>query len=152
MYYTIVFENLTFNQRSCLINLIKENFPQIHYNSYGLDSKTIVILNYENEKIIGCVCLLNNRILYDYITESKENYNFGEKGLFIYNLCVNEKYRNKKIGSKLITITLELAKKINIDFLHTHAVTDISKNLFLKLGFMEEKKINGNICLMTKFV
>ena len=152
MYYTIVFENLTFNQRSCLINLIKENFPQIIYNSYGLDPKTIVILNYENEKIVGCVCLLNNRILYDYITESKENYNFSEGGLFIYNLCVSENYRNKKIGSELINNALELAKLININFLYAHAVTDISRKLFLKLGFTEEKKINENNCLMIKFV
>ena len=50
---------------------MKNNFPNVPYSSFGLESKTIIILNYENNKIVGCVCLLNNRLLKDLLTKSK---------------------------------------------------------------------------------
>jgi len=157
MYHTVIFENLSFNQRSCLINFIKENFPNIPYNKYGLESKTIIILNYENKKIVGCLCLLNNRLLKEILNKSNvnlENYNFDySKGLFLYNLCVNENYRNKKIGSELVNQTCILAKQLGIEYIHCHAETEVSRQLFIKQGFMEEKIINesNKIYLMTKF-
>ena len=158
MYHTVIFENLSFNQRSSLINFIKENFPNIPYNGFGLESKSIVILNYENDRIIGCVCLLNNRLLIDVLHKSKinlKNYNFEYgKGLFLYNLCVGENYRNKKMGSELVNQASELAKKLGIEYIHCHAETEVSRNLFTKLGFIEEKTIDENkkIYLMSKFV
>ncbi len=158
MYHTVVFENLSFNQRSSLINFIKENFPNISYNSFGLESKTIIILNYENDKIIGCACLLNNRLLKEIITKLNinfENYNFDyDKGLFLYNLCVDEKHRNKKMGYEIINKACELAKSIGVEYIHCHAETEISRNLFTKKGFIEEKSIdpNNKTYLMSKFV
>jgi ribosomal protein S18 acetylase RimI-like enzyme len=157
MYHTVLFENLSFNQRSCLINFIKENFPNIPYNGFGLESKTIIILNYENEKIVGCVCLLNNRLLNKVLNKSNTNleyYNFNyTKGLFLYNLCVNENYRNKKMGSELVNQTCILAKQLGIEYIHCHASTEVSRQLFIKQGFMEEKLIDETKnYLMSKFV
>lgn len=160
MYHTVIFENLSFNQRSALINFIKNNFPNVPYGGFGLESKTIVILNYENEKIIGCVCLLNNRILKEVLTKSNvslDKYNFDfNKGLFLYNLCVNEKHRSKKMGTELVNQVFELGKKLGVEYIHCHAETDVSRNLFLKQGFIEDKIITGvdnkNIYLMSKFV
>jgi len=159
MYHTIIFENLTFNQRASLINFIKINFPNIPYNSFGLESKSIIIVNYENNKIVGCVCLINNRLLQEILTKSKislEKYNFDYgKGLFLYNLSVDENYRNKKMGTELVNQACELAKKLGIEYIHCHAETDVSRNLFLKLGFIENKTIfdnNKNIYLMSKFI
>lgn len=158
MYHTVIFENLSFNQRSCLINFIKENFPNVPYNGFGLESKSIIILNYENEKIIGCICLLNNRLLKTILSKTNvnlENYNFEyDKGLFLYNLSVCENKRNKKMGSTLVKQACELAKTLGVEYIHCHAETEVSKNLFTKLGFIEEKTINSktNIYLMSKFI
>ena len=155
MFYTIIYKNLSQNQKLNVSNFIKENFPNIVYNNFGMEQKTIMIVNYENEKIIGCVCLLNNNCLKEILIKEKvnlNNYNFEYKnGLFLYNFCVDSKYRNKKIGNKLIDLTLELCKKINIDYIYCNAENEISRNLFLKKGFIEDKKEN-DIYIMTKFI
>lgn len=160
MYHTFIYENLSFNQRSSLINFIKENFPSIPYNGFGLESKTIIIINYENEKIVGCICLLNNRILKEVLLKSKidlNKYNFDYgKGLFLYNLCINENYRNKKLGREIVSEACELAKKLGIEYIHCHAETVVSRNLFLKQGFIENNTIKGHdnkdMYVMSKFV
>lgn len=156
MYHTIIFENLTFNQRACLINFIKINFPNIPYNGFGLESKSIVIINYENNKIVGCVCLLNNRLLKEIIVKtniSLEKYNFDYgKGLFLYNLCVDENNRNKKKGTELVKKSCELANSLGIEYIQCHAETEVSRNLFIKEGFIENKIINDTMYLMSKFV
>jgi ribosomal protein S18 acetylase RimI-like enzyme len=150
MYYTVIYDKLSQNQKSNILNFIKENFPDVKSN-FGLESKTIIIINYENDKILGCVCLLNNNSLIELLKKSYinlDNYNFNyNNGLFIYNFCVDPNYRNKKIGSKLIDNALDLCKKINVDYVHCHVENPISKNLFLKKGFIEDKNIS-----MLKFI
>lgn len=159
MFYTIVYKNLSQNQKLNILNFIKENFQHIEYNNFGMEQKTIIIVNYENNKIIGCVCLLNNVSLKDILKNAQTNlcnYNFNyENGLFIYNLCVSKDHRNKKIASQLIDISLKMCKRIGIDYIHCHAENEISRNLFLKKVFIEDKvfKINdNNYYLMSKFI
>ena len=159
MFYTVVYKNLSQNQKLNILNFIKENFPHIEYNNFGMENETIIIVNYENEKIIGSTCLLNNRCLIDILKNSQintMNYNVDyNDGLFLYNLCVSIHHRNKKIASQIIDRTLEMCKKIGINYVHCHAENEISRNLFLKKGFYENKvfKIKeNNYYLMSKFV
>ena len=148
MFYTIIYKNLSHNQKLNILNFIKENFQHIEYNNFGMEKETIIIVNYENNKIIGCTCLLNNRCLKDILKNvqiNTSNYNFDyDNGLFLYNLGVSIHHRNKKIATKIIDISLEMCKKIGIDYIHCHAENEISRNLFLKKGFIEDKlfKIN----------
>ena len=145
MYFTLIYKNLSQNQKLNIKKFIKDNFLHIHYDNLGLDDKTIIIINYENSKIIGCVCLLNNKYLKEILINAcvnLNNYNFeNENSLFLYNLCVDPEYRNKKIGTELIDLCLDLCKKINIDFIYCHPDNDISRNLFIKKGFFEDKNI-----------
>jgi ribosomal protein S18 acetylase RimI-like enzyme len=159
MFYTIIYKNLSQNQKLNILNFVKENFQHIEYNNFGMEKETIIIVNYEEDKIIGCVCLLNNRCLKEILTNAHANlinYNFDyNNGLFMYNLCVSINHRNKKIANKMIDIALELCKKIGIDYIHCHAENEISRNLFLNKCFMEDKTINikeNNFYLMSKFI
>lgn len=154
MFHTVIYKNLSNNQKQNIINLIKQNFPNIPFANLGMESSTLIILNYENDKIIGCVCLLSNKYLKQIVKNvNNDDYNLNyEKSLFLYNFCVDEEYRNKKIGSSLIDMTLELCKKIGIDNVYCHAENEISRNLFMKKGFIEDKIINNNIYLMSKFI
>ena len=150
MFYTVIYKNLSQNQKINIINFIKENFLHIQYNNLGLEQKTIIIVNYENNKIIGCVCLLNNKYLKEWVLNAQVNLdkcNFEhDNSLFLYNLCVSSEHRNKKIGDELIKLSLELCKEININYIYCHADNEISKNLFLKNGFID------NFCIMSKFI
>ena len=159
MFYNVIYKNLSYNQKSNIIHFIKENFPYIKYNNLGMDNKTIIIINYENDKIIGCICLLNNKYLKELLINANANltnYNLEyDNSFFLYNLCVNFDHRNKKIGNQLINEALELCKKINIDYIYCHAENEISRNLFLKNAFIEDKILNinnNNIYIMSKFI
>ena len=158
MFYTIIYKNLSENQKLNIFNFIKENFPDI--TNFGMEQKTIIIVNYENEKIIGCVCLLNNNCLQEILIKAHVNLNdyiFDyDNGLFLYNFCVSSHHRNKKIGTKLIDLTLELCKQIGIDYIYCHAVNEISRNLFLHKGFFIYDNIltqkNNKYYKMLKFI
>ena len=154
MFFTIIYKNLSENQKLNILNFLKENFPHIKYTNFGMEQKTIMIINYENNKIIGCVCLLNNNCLQEILKKSHtdlNNYNFDYKnGLFLYNFCVSSYHRNKKIGNTLVDLSLELCKKIGIDYIHCHAENEISKNLFLNKGFILQEE--NNIYKMSKFI
>jgi len=160
MYHTVIYEKLSYNQKNKIINFIKGNFKNIPYDGFGIESKTILILNYEDNDIIGCVCLLNNRILKNILLNAKinlEHYNFEYgNGLYLYNLCVDEKFRGKNIGSELVEEALKMSKNIGIDYIHVQAENEISKNIFLKKGFIENSNFiysnKNTIYIMLKFI
>ena len=159
MYHTVIYEKLSYNQRNKIINFIKKNFKNIPYDRFGIEPKTIIILNYEDNNIIGCLCLLNNRILKNILINANvnlEQYNFEYgKGLYLYNLCVDENFRGKQIGSELVEEALKISKNIGIDYIHAQAENEISRNLFLKKGFIENSdftSFNNTIYVMLKFI
>jgi ribosomal protein S18 acetylase RimI-like enzyme len=159
MYHTVIYEKLSYNQRNNIINFIKKNFKNIPYDGFGIEPKTIIILNYEDNNIIGCLCLLNNRILKNILLNAKvnlEQYNFQYgNGLYLYNLCVDENFRCKNIGSELVEEALIMSKNIGIDYIHVQAESEISRNLFLKKGFIENNdfiSFNNTVYVMLKFI
>jgi ribosomal protein S18 acetylase RimI-like enzyme len=154
MIYNVIYKNMSENQKLNLKKFIKENFINIY--NFGIQDNTIIILKYENKKILGCICLLSNKILQDIIIKNNSNinnYKFDEtKSLFLYNFCVDINYRNQKYGLGLIEHTLNLCKEIDIDHIYCHAENEISKNIFLKCGFMQDKDINNTTYLMCKYI
>ena len=104
-YKIVIYKNLTKNQEKSINIFVKKNFPEIKIENFGFESNTIIILCLELNEIIGLVCLLNNSILKSKLLENNvplKYYNICEEstfleGMFLYNLCVREEYRNKKI-------------------------------------------------------
>jgi ribosomal protein S18 acetylase RimI-like enzyme len=140
-----IYYKLVQSQKNKINNFLKDNFENL--DNYDFLNNTIIILYFEDiqnyEDIIGCICLLDNFYLKEKLLScnvSFNNYYFtNSHGCFIYNLCVHKDHRNKKIGYNLINYTILKMKEINIDYLHVHADNDISYNLFLKNGFIDEK-------------
>lgn len=160
MYFTLIYKNLNNNQKNKITAFIKINFNIALDNLLGLEPNTIIIIDSEDNIIKGCVCLLNNIILKNKLIQnniSLDYYNINKTdGLFLYNLCVDEKYRNKKIGNELINLCIDFIKTYKFDYIHCQSENDISKSLFLKNGFMEDTSFvgsnNKNIYIMTKYI
>jgi ribosomal protein S18 acetylase RimI-like enzyme len=162
-YKSVIYKNLTINQQDTINIFIQKNFPKIKIDHLGLESNTIIILCLELNKIIGLVCLLNNAILKSKLTENKislDYYNICDEnthldGMFIYNLCVDNEYRNKKIGHELLKKCINFITEYKIDYVHTQAQNEISRKLFIKTGFTEnaEHRINNNtFYVLSKFI
>ncbi len=161
-YKTVIYKNLTINQQNTINVFITNNFPNIKSENLGLEPNTIIILCLESNKIIGLVCLLSNVLLKSKLIDNKISlnyYNFCEEtqidGMFIYNLCVNNEYRNKNIGCTLIKNCIDFITKYKLDYVHTQAQNDVSKKLFIKNDFKEtgRHKINNTIFyVFSKFI
>jgi GNAT superfamily N-acetyltransferase len=160
MYFTLIYKNLNNNQKNKISAFIKKNFNIALDNLLGLEPNTIIIIDCEDNIIKGCVCLLNNIILKNKLIQNNISLNYYNinktDGLFLYNLCVDEKYRNKKIGNELINLCIDFIKTYKFDYVHCQSENDISKSLFLKNGFMEDTSFigsnNKNIYIMTKYI
>jgi ribosomal protein S18 acetylase RimI-like enzyme len=158
MYITTVYDNLTNKQQKKIKNFLKENFG--NNGNFEFEPKTIIILYIEDNKILGCICLLDNKFLLAKLNQNNvplKYYSFNNShGCFIYNFCVDKNHRNKKIGYNLINYTIEKMFDINIDYLHTQAENEIAMSLFLKNGFMEENNFlslsNQRVSVMNKFL
>jgi len=158
-----LYKNFTNNQKKVFNNFIKDNFSFLHSNNIGLEDGTIIISLFDDNKIIGCVCLLNNKIIKNIVYESDINnidascFDFtSDNGVFLYNLCVGKQYRNKGYGSQLIEHCVDFVKKYKLDYIHCHADNKISKSLFEKNKFIENKEFgtsNDNLAWsMSKYV
>jgi ribosomal protein S18 acetylase RimI-like enzyme len=156
MYIITVYYKLSINKKKKINSFLKNNFGSYDFE---LEPNTIIILNIENNDIIGCVCLYHNTFLLNKVKQNnicQEHYNFDTlNGCFIYNLCVNRNYRNKKIGSKLLDFLIIKMKELNIEFLHTHAINNYSRKIFENNNFIEDNYIllnNNKIYKMYKYI
>jgi ribosomal protein S18 acetylase RimI-like enzyme len=156
MYIITIYSKLTSNQKKKVNKFLIDNFENIDFE---LEPETIIILAILDNKIIGTVCLYDNKFLINKLNENNiplSYYSFNNShGCFIYNLCVHKNYRNKKIGYNLLQFCIAKMSEINIDYLHTQADNEISQILFLKNGFIEEnvfQKNNKKIYVMSKYL
>jgi ribosomal protein S18 acetylase RimI-like enzyme len=83
------------------------------------------------------------------ITKLHENINLFEKfhckNLFhIYFLGVDQNYRENKLASQLIDLSICLAKEKNFDMIYADVTSDYSLKAFLKHNFQIIKTINYN--------
>ena len=160
MYITTIYSSLSKNQKRRLNLFLKSNF-NVNGN-FEFEPMTIIILDLLDDAIIGCICLFDNKFLLDKLELNNveiKNYSFDNSnahGCFIYNLCVNKNHRNQKIGHNLLCYTIDKMKELNIEYLHTHAESEISRMLFLKNGFMEDNQFisvnNDTIFVMCKYL
>ena len=124
-------------------------------NNFELEPETIIILSLTYNEIVGIICLYDNKFLIEKLNKNNiplEYYSLNNlHGCFIYNLCVHKFYRNNKIGHNLLKYCIKKMNKLNIEYLHSHVTNEISKSLFLKNGFKNEKVLN-NINIMSKYL
>ena len=136
-------------------NLVELNF--VH-------NKTFVITIYSNKQLVGTISLISNNSLMSYLKSNKKNfetilnlYSFkAEKGAYIYNLAVNNNFRNKGVGNKLISIALYIAKLKKYSYVQAHCDNEISAHLFKKNKFSIENIFQNDkvktIKLMTSWL
>ncbi len=136
-------------------NLVELNF--VH-------NKTFVITIYSNKQLVGTISIISNNSLMSYLKSNKKNfetilnlYSFkAEKGAYIYNLAVNNNFRNKGIGNKLISIALYIAKLKKYSYVQAHCDNEISAHLFKKNKFSIENIFQNDkvktIKLMTSWL
>lgn len=159
MYITTVYSKLTTNQQKKIKSFLKHNFNESN-NNFELEEYTIIVIDMLDNKIIGCVCLYDNKFLLDKINVNNISTDYftlnNAHGCFIYNLCVDKEYRNRKIGYNMINHVLQKMGEINIKYLHTQAENDIARILFLKCGFIEDNQFIGSnhkkVYVMSKYI
>ena len=128
------------------MKFLEKNFNE-NKNYCLIEDKTIIVNLIENNDLLGTICLLNNKDLMKFLESSNSSavgsYIFrASKGVHIYNFTVDKKFRGKKIGSKLLKISLYIIKKQGYEYCHTHVKEDsLSSLMFSKLGFIKENVI-----------
>lgn len=165
MYITTIYSKLTEKQKRKLKKFLIDNFNdddiKNKITNFEFEQNTIVILVILDNRIVGTLCLYDNKFLINKLNEMKvplTYYSFNNShGCFIYNLCVHKNYRNKKIGYGLLDYCITKMNELNIDYLHTQAENEISQILFLKNGFMEDNvfkkpETNKKIYVMSKYL
>ena len=155
MYITIIYSQLTSNQKKKINNFLINNFDKV--SNFELEPQTIIILTVLDNKIVGTLCLYDNKFLIDKLNKNNIPLSYysinNSHGCFIYNLCVHKNYRNKKIGYGLLEYCIIKMSELNIDYLHTHVENEIAQILFLKNGFINNKsESNEKIYVMSKYL
>ena len=156
-FITTIYSKLSVRQKNKVNYFLKKNFDEKIQNvNFELESMTIIILAISENKIIGCLCLYDNKFLVDKLNKNNIPLNYytinNSHGCFIYNLCVHKEHRNKKIGYNILLYAIQKMSDLNIDYLHTQAENEIAQILFLKNGFIEDNVINNKIHLMSKYL
>jgi GNAT superfamily N-acetyltransferase len=159
MYITTIYSQLTSNQKKKINNFLINHFNK--NGNFELEPETIIILVVIDNRIVGTLCLYDNKFLVDKLNKNNillSYYSINKShGCFIYNLCVHKNYRNKKIGHELIKYCINKMYELNIDYLHTQAENEIAQMLFLKNGFMVDNTFNNlenndKIYIMSKYL
>ncbi len=83
-----------------------------------------IILAFDGKKIVG----------YNAIT-------IEDQGLYVYQIAVKKGYHNQRVGSQMLEVLIETAKKMNLDVLaHVRDYNTASQQLFLTHGFIKDEE------------
>jgi ribosomal protein S18 acetylase RimI-like enzyme len=153
MYITTIYSQLTSNQKKKINNFLINNFDKV--SNFELEPQTIIILAVLDDKIVGILCLYDNKFLIDKLNKNNISYSYyslnESHGCFIYNFCVHKNYRNKKIGQCLLKYCITKMSELKIEYLHAQVKNEIAQTLFLKNGFIEDSIFN-KVCIMSKYL
>lgn len=135
-----------------IISKIANSFNVSIYDLNLINNKTIIINILFNNIIIGSVCLIDNNSLYKYLLkkgisgeEISGIYIFrANKGMYIYNMYVNEIYRKKGFGKKLLEIAIYVSKQLNFSYCYSHCENKTSYYIFNNRGFIKENQFKNN--------
>jgi len=94
-------------------------------------------------------------ILFKKIDINKKNYIIYNNSAEIIYICVDKKYRNKKIGSKLINFSIKKIIKNHINLITSSENSKEALKFYLTNGFKKigsEKRYKKNNILMIKYL
>jgi ribosomal protein S18 acetylase RimI-like enzyme len=155
--------NLTHEKE--LVKLLKKSFNINKKEELNLvKNKTYIVSIIINSVILGTVSLISNNDLISYLKTKSKNiepiigtYSFkASPGVYIYNLSVNEKFRNKGLAQKLVDIAIYIARQKKFNYCHTHCENETSQYIFKKNKFNVENVFNNEknktVKLMTSWL
>ena len=148
-----------------LLILLKESFNVTSVSKLNLvNNKTLIITLFINKILVGTVSLMSNDDLLKYFENKNQSieslmsiYTFrAEKGIFIYNLAVGKKFRNKGIAKKLLEIAMYVGRLKKFKYCQVHCENIISETIFKNRGFNLENSFSNsnkqNVKLMSAWL
>ena len=147
------FESLTADEKIEVIRIWKECYPDTVFNFYNPGGIAIAWL--QNTIIGYCGYLtsdkLCNWINLNYQNGKHEDYgakSCNDKGIYFYNLCLSESYRNQQYEHKLIK---QMMRRLSASYFYTWCKpNDKSLQSFYKtIGFHIQKQTSQAVILQT---
>lgn len=126
-----------------------DSLCQVSFNGEQTDlsPQTHLINAIYNDEIIGCVALLTTPALMEMMKNkgATDLNGYGIKGvggIFLYNLCVSEKFRKKGIGDLLVKTAIKKCKKHGKKYIYLHVHKDniASLKIFARYDFRVESE------------
>lgn len=112
-------------------------FEKGYLETFYNNDDRIIFVALDNKKIVGFLSICKYK---------EENY------IYLDDYCVNKDYRGKGIGSKLMEMACEYAKKEKIDCILTHVedANTESINYYNSKGFVEKEKEGHRLLIYKK--
>ena len=117
---------------------IGENETVDHYLSQSITNYGLLQHNGDAPVKLFCSCKNNDGVLVGAVMGTKTLNMF-----FISHIFVEEKFRNKKIGSKLLSQIEDSAKDVGCTILRLNTFNHLSHRFYEKNGFTENIRINN---------
>lgn len=139
-YYKTKFNKLKPNELDIMKDIWKISFNTI-FDWYYYSN---ILLAKSGDNVVGFVGYLTGEQLKLWLRTKDmlndlDNYGYIENGLYVYNLGVDMAFRKNKIGTKLVKFLTKMKKDL---YLWVDIYNQPAINLYLKLGFEIDKKLN----------
>ena len=133
-----LFQKLLEYERENYDDNIKEDLNiNSYFNNKINQADNIILIVEENNKIIG----------YIYSNIDSDNKIKKELEASINSIYIIDKYRNKKIGTKLVNEMINLLKEKNVKYVYIENLKDngCAKYLYGKLGFKVFREVRRSV-------
>ncbi len=145
------FESLTADEKIEVIRIWKECYPDTVFNFYNPGG--IAIARLQN-KIIGYCGYLTSDKLCNWINLNYQNgkhEDYGAKscndnGIYFYNLCISESYRNQQYEHNLIK---QMMRRLSASYFYTWCQSNDNslQSFYKKVGFRVQKQTQQAVIL-----
>ena len=130
---------------------------------FDFSKDTLILGYYIKDKLVGYVGMLTSANFVKWLAENNIwEYNaygvIDQNGLYMYNLCVLPKYRNKGIGKELIKGVIDFSNEIRATHINLTVLNDkdIPIKLYRKYDFIQFfeslNSANGKVITMVKYI
>lgn len=118
------------------------NFPELQHTKKDI----MDILSSNSKSKILCYLLYDDKKLIGYLIGDFRTFPDNRYGFYISYVFIAEKYRNQKLGSKLMNLLIEKCKKVSVKFIILTCDTNDKKivNFYKKYGFKVDSSLGGN--------
>lgn len=101
---------------------LEQGFEPGYLDDFYINDDRIIFVAEDDGKVIGFLSIVNNK---------------EQQTIYLDDYCVNNAYRGRGIGSKLMNMSFEFAKKLGYDQVITHVESANSESIefYKKKGF-----------------